>query len=434
MFKFFVLVPVLLIIPVQQGNAADLWEIYQVALRNDASYQSANLTHESNVLNLALAKTTLRPTLAASGRLGHNRIDGNGPATSGQNNQLGLDLTVPLYKKPDRINVSQSALAVDMSALHLENAKQDLILRVADRYFNLLASRDTREVARLEKVAIRRQMDLASERLEVGLGTRTDLFDAKARFQQAQADEIEAENQINNNIAALREIIDTTPEAIMPLSEDAPLELPMPNDVDHWVERALAYNIPLRIQAISQEIDRLEIEKQRQARSPTVNFDASHRWNDSDARNDSDTESITSIGLTVTYPIYQGGLIDLRSEQAGIQYNLAKELHEKEKRRIATTTISEFLAVNSTASQIKALSEAIVAGENALEAKEEGFSAGLTTNLDILDAQRDLSRSRTDYLRARYNYILSVLRLEQASGQLGEEDMQLVNSWLKTDS
>ena len=137
------------------------------------------------------------------------------------------------------------------------------------------------------------------------------------------------------------------------------------------------------------------------------------------------------VGLQLNFPLYLGGSIKLRTEQAGLLYNREDRLLEQARRIAASDTTSAFLDVSSGVSQVEALFEAISAGESALEAKEEGFSAGLTTNLDVLDAQRDLSQSLTDYLRARYTYILSFLELERAAGQLDEEDMQRVNSWLE---
>jgi outer membrane protein TolC len=143
-----------------------------------------------------------------------------------------------------------------------------------------------------------------------------------------------------------------------------------------------------------------------------------------------DTET-TTYGIAVNIPFYLGGAINLRGKQAGLQYNRAEELLEETKRQASTDTTSAFLNVTSGVSQVEALFDAITAGESALEAKEEGFSAGLTTNLDVLDAQRDLSESRRDFLRALYNYILSVLDLERAAGQLDVEDIERVNSWLE---
>ena len=423
----------------QHASASDLWEIYQLALLNDPTFQAAQLEHEATELNYPLAKSNFRPALIGTGEFGRERSDVTGTDRTSDESLASLNAELPLYDKPNRIEISQSQSQIEASALLLENARHDLMLRVADRYFNILGSMDAREVARVEKIAIQRQMDLASERLEVGLGTQTDFFDAKARFKQAEANEIRAQNVINNNIASLKQIIGVTPEALDPLSADAPLDLPEPNDIDAWVAKSLDSNVPLLVQALNTDIALDEIDRQKSARMPTLGLAARYTWRDqgSSFTSSSGDFSVSGdtttafVGLALNFPLYLGGSINLRTEQAGILYNREDRLLEESRRLASTETTSAFLDVTSGVSQVEALFEAISAGESALEAKEEGFSAGLTTNLDVLDAQRDLSSSRTDYLRARYTYILSVLELERAAGQLNEEDIKRVNSWLE---
>ena len=413
--------------------ADDLWDIYSLALTNDPVYQAATLSHSANALELPIARTAFQPSVTAEGSVREDQTDEKN-TNSGNNDDyiLGIDFNLPLYNKSDRVRIDQSRRRVEISELELRQAKQDLILRVANQYFNVLAARDAREVARLEKIAIKRQMDLASERLEVGLVTRTDLFDAKARFKQAEANQIQAQNNINNDLALLKQIIGVTPEQLLPLSESAPLELPRPNDVESWVNRSLSNNIMLAIRSVELEIAQGDIEQQKSALFPVVSLDGGHSWKDS--RGDSNTSpggsNTTRIAVNVRIPVYARGVLDLKARQAGLLYNLGEKRLEQTRRSVSAQATTVFLTMTSRVSQVEALFDAITAGESALEAKEEGFNAGLTTNLDVLDAQRDLSRSRTDYLRARYDYIISVLELERAVGDLNEDDIKRVNGWL----
>ena len=422
--------------PMEKAYGSDLWEIYQLALANDPIYQAEILNRDASILDLPISKTAFRPSVTASGQLGRERTDVTGPTENNDDNFANLNLNLPLYDRAKKIAIQQSKQRVRIAELQLKQAKQDLILRVANRYFTVLAAQDAREVTRLEKIAIKRQMDLASERLDVGLGTRTDFFDAKARFKQAEADEIQAQNLINNEIARLKEIIGIYPEQLSTLSESAPLQLPQPNNVEDWVAQS-ANNISLAIQTLNLEISLDEIQKQKSARSATVDFNGNYRWSDSGSNfttssglSISGETTTTRVGVSVQFPLYQGGMINLRTQQAGLLYNREESLLEQTKRSASTETTTAFLAVVSRISQAEALFDAITAGEGSLEAKTEGFNAGLTTNIDVLDAQRDLSRSRTDHLRARYDYILSVLDLESAVGDLNEEDINRVNSWL----
>lgn len=412
--------------------ASDLWDIYELAIANNPEYQIAALSHEATRLNLPLAKTAFRPSLSASAQVGRENTDVTGIKRSGDDNLYSLNLDLPIYDRTKRSAITQSEIQIEISELKLAEAKQQLMLRVANSYFNVLAAQDAREVARLGKIAIRRQMELASERLEVGLGTRTDLFDAKARFKLAEANEIQAQNQINTETALLRQIIGLTPEVLSTLSDSAPLEFPSPDDVNIWIRKSLDKNTPLNIERLNVEVALEEIDKQKHARYPTVSLIANHRKikSGSSFGSSSGETNTSNVGVAVNFPFYLGGAINLRTRQAGYLYNQTERRLEQVRRLASTQTTTAFLAVTSRVSQVEALFDAITAGESALEAKEEGFSAGLTTNLDVLDAQRDLSRSRTDYLRARYDYIISLLELEKSAGQLDEENIQRVNKWL----
>jgi len=391
------------------ASAEDLWDIYQLALTNDAQYLAAAANYEAARLDLPLAKTQFRPSVTSNGTLGKQRSDFSGSNATSDNNQISLNLDLPLFDRAKRIQVDQAELQVANAELQFFIARDDLTLRVAERYFNLLAARDAKEVARLQKIAIKRQMDLAAERLDVGLGTRTDLFDARARFEQANADVIAVDILINNS---------------------------RHDNIDHWIALATTNNLRVLSEGLNLQVASQEIDRQRAARHPTVNLGAAQRWNDGSASSgfDSDDSNTSAVGLTLNLPLYLGGSINLRTKQAGMLFNSSEQALEAAKRRAQSDTTSAFLSVTSGISQVLALEESIRAGESALEAKAEGFSAGLTTNLDVLDAQRDLSRSKTDYLRARYNYIIALLRLEQATGDLGDEDIQFINKWLKENN
>jgi outer membrane protein len=415
------------------SHGTDLWDNYQLALIHDATYRAASYDYETVKLNLPLAKSAFRPAVTSQGSAGWLRSDFTGSTNTDNNNLIDLNANLPVYNRTLRSEVSQAELQVDSAGIRFDNAQDDLILRVANRYFRLLATLDNREVARLQKISIQRQMDLASERLDVGLGTQTDLFDAQARFQQSVADVIEADNLIDNAVQALKQIIGVTPEVLAPLRRDAPLENPDPESIATWVEKALQNNLALKVEDLNLEIASEEIEKQRSVRWPSIDLFANQRWQDANSTSltSADTNS-TSVGATLNWPLYLGGSINIRTKQAAFQFNAIEQFREELRRQVESDTTSAYLAVTNGISQVEALSEAIRAGTSALKAKEEGFSAGLTTNIDVLDAQRDLSRSQTDYLGARYSFILSVLQLEQAIGDLDENDVKRVNGWLTT--
>ena len=415
-----------------QATGEDLWDVYRLALENDARYLAAQANYEAAKIDLPLARSIFRPSVNGFGTLGQERSDISGSNVTSDNSQIGAGLDLLLFDRSRRIGISQAELLVEDALIQLDIERDLLTLRVSEAYFNLLASRDAKEVARLQRITIQRQLDLAEERLDVGLGTRTDLFDARARLEQANADVIAADILINNARQALIEIINVTPKTIATLEEDSPLDLPSPNDIDHWTNLARTNNLRVQSEGLNLLVASQEVDRQRAGRSPSVNLGADYSYNNRDIGfgTGEDEYNSTGIGLSLNWPVYQGGSIKLRTQQAGLRYNAAEQLLESARRRATSDSTTAFLSVTSGITQVEALAEAIVAGESALQAKEEGFSAGLTTNLDVLDAQRDLSRSRVDYLRARYNYIISLLELEQAAGDLGDEDIQYINEWL----
>ena len=416
-------------------HAEDLLDIYKLAVANDAQYQSAAATYEAARLALPVAKTAFKPEIQANGTIGKQRSGVTGTDSTSGNNQVSVGVGLLLYDRGSKISISQEELRVENARVQFANEKNELILRVAERYFNLLAARDNREVAHLEKVAIKRQMDLAAERLDVGLGTRTDLYDAQARFEQSNADLIAAEIQINNARQELIEVTSVTPEFIAALAENSPLNRPEPNNIKHWTSLAEQDNLLVKAEELNLLIASDEIALRRSAKRPTIRLDATHSYNDGSDTTISDGRfNSTSIGVTLNLPLYLGGRTGLQTNQAGLLFNAVEQDLLASKRRATTLATSAFLDVTSGISQVEALNEAIRAGENALQAREEGFSAGLTTNLDVLDAQRDLSRSRTDYLRAKYNYIIALIRLEQQVGDLDEEDIARINQWLDKDN
>ena len=411
------------------SHGDDLWDIYQIALHHDATYRAASYEYESARRDLPIAKSALHPSLTIRGSNGWVRNDIGDNTETESERQSSLNLDWPIYDRARRSEVSQAKLAVARAKIRFDEAHHALILRVADRYFQLLAAHDSKEVAHRQKLAIQRQMDFASERLSVGLGTETDLFDAQARFQQAVADAIEADNLIDNAVQALRQIIGATPEALATLGEDAPLDQPTPASVDAWIARSRENNLALMAENLNLKIAEIEIKKQRAARWPRLNLNASQMRRDSSGQTFG-ADDTASAGATLEWPLYLGGTIWHKSKQAGFLFNAAEQSWEELRRQVESDTISAYLAVTNGISQVKALSEAVRAGTSALRAKDEGFRAGLTTNLDVLDAQRDLARSQTDYLSARYDFILSVLRLEETVGDLDETDLKKVNAWL----
>jgi outer membrane protein len=419
------------------AGAVDLMDSYRMALANDASYLSSVFEREAVARDPEIARSAWRPSVALGAEANRVREDVNSsnPATSGADNfnnvGAALSLSQRLYDRQSRISITQAELGDQRAGALLESAEDEVIIRVAVAYFSVLGALDNLELATSEKIAIRRQLELADERLNVGIGTQTDLYDASARFQLAEANEIEAENLIESALQSLVAIIGHQPDDLARLREDAPLDMPDPASVADWVSNALQNNPVLRSASVGLEIARQNVEFQRNTKHPRVLLNAQHSYADnSGGVTGSSDRTNTRVGVELSIPLYLGGSVEQQVQRAALSANAQEQQVEFTRRDVTRNIRILYNDLVSGIKRVEALDQAVLAGESAVEAKQEGFSAGLITNLDVLDAQRDLFQARRDYLRARYDFILSVLRLEQAAGTLDESDVSRVNAWL----
>lgn len=420
---------------------ADILTIFELAQKNDALFQADSATYRARQQAPDTARSELLPALSLNAAAGRKtlRITGSGdfitPGDGTYNStEYGLSLTQTLYDRGKYLGYKQAQLSAEQSDLQYAIAQQGLIIRVVVRYFAVLAAQDNVDLTTANRKTLQRQRELADERLQVGLGTTADLFDAQARFSIAEADEIDAHTILENANQALAELIGYVPTtALERLKIDAPLLHPDPNDLDAWVVRALAGNLELAVAQKEEEFALKEIKRQRAGHLPSLDFVVGHGVVDDDG-------SISGPGLerestdalvVLSLPILQGGAVTSRTRASTYRYQAAQQFSESARRAAERVARAAFLNTTTRIRQVEAFGQAVVAGESALEAKQEGFDAGLTTNIDVLDAQRDLFRAQRDYLQSRYDYILNRLDLEQVIGDLTKEDIVQVNAWLQ---
>ena len=434
--KQIILFATVLAAPAAQSD--DFLSIYKHALNSDTSFLAADFQRKAASENVLLAESVFKPTINLAGNMNYQdeNIRSQGVKNSDNYTALGLDVSLnqTIYSQQNTIAINQSKLGNEQAGFNLETASDDLILRIASTYFTVLGAQDNLELAVSEKIAIKRQLELAEERLNVGIGTQTDLFDAQARFQIVEAEEIGAENLIEDSMQALISIIGFRPTDLSVLREDSPLVPPQPNNVSTWVENANSNNPVLHSEKLAYEISNQEIEKQRKIKTPTVSWKLGQAFSDNGGSANSgfgSDRNATTIGLQLSIPLYTSGTDRVKVRSAALNANIQEQVLEQTRRSVTRNVRNLFNDVTTGIRRVSALQQAVVASESAVEAKNEGFSAGLITNLDVLDAQRDLFQAQRDYLRARYDYILAVLNLEQAAGQLDIDDVIRVNSWLK---
>jgi outer membrane protein len=326
-------------------------------------------------------------------------------------------------------------------------AQQDLIVRVSDAYFNVLAAEDNLASARSARESIGRQLEQAERRFEVGLIAITDVQDSQAGYDTAVADEIAAERALATAQEFLREIIGEYVTDLAGPAQDLPLLSPDPADPDQWVETALEQNLSLLSSRMSRDIAGDDIKIQRAVRLPTLDLSASTSDQSSTSTNinnlraggtlpvipiPADAESY-NWQLSFSMPIFTGGANRSRIQQSVYRHRAAMESLERVARQTEREARDAYLGVLSEIQRVQALRQAVESAQTALRANQAGFEVGTRTSVDVLAVQTNLRRAETTYARSRYDYIINTLRLKQASGSLGVEDVREVDGWLEED-
>ncbi len=424
-------------------RAEDLLAIYNLAHANDPKFRAAQSAYLAEREKLPQARAGLMPTLSARAERNRNNHETvtdsfilSRPSAQYEysSTEYSLRLSQPVYNAAAFSGFSQARAEVRRAEAEYAAASQDLILRVARAYLEALLAQDSLEFTRAEKIAIQRQLESAEARLKVGLATITDAHDARARFEIAAAQETETENAMHDKREALRELTGRSPESLARVGANMPLITPEPADINQWAERSLLQNYSLLAKHAAADSASEEIKRQRAGHYPTLDLVGTRTRNDDDGsitgpgiRADS-----TVVGLQLNVPLFQGGLIGSRTQEAAHRYDAAQQEFEAVRRATERQARASYLGVTGGTAKVTALSQAVVASESAVEAKTQGFAAGINTNLNVLDATRDLYRAKRDLSSARHDYLLSLLRLKQAAGTLGESDVAQINNWLES--
>jgi outer membrane protein len=423
-------------------HAEDLLAVYQQAVQNDAQLLAAVAARDAARELKPQALSFVLPNIQTSAETTKNtlRTDPTSPSSfmpGGRKNfnshYWQVQLVQPLFNWQLIAGLGQADALVRQANNQYSYAEQELMYRTADRYFGVLSANDNLTFAEAEKAAIGRQLEQAKQRFEVGLIAVTDIHDAQARYDLTVAQEIDARKQVANALEALREVTGTGYENLTPLTEKLPLEPPADPDAESWVKQGVEQN-PLVLAAIeSANAAKKEIERQRAGHYPTLDATATYldsSYNSSRQGAGYDGED-TIYGLQLKLPIFEGGRTNSLVRQAQKQFMEAQQRLEQQRRATVRDTRDAFLGVNVSISRVKAFMQAVVSNQSALEATELGYRVGTRTSVDVLDAERALYGAKRDLAAARYDYVLNVLRLEQAAGKLGQDDLVRVNGWLE---
>jgi outer membrane protein len=421
--------------------AEDLMAIYREAQRNDPVLAAARANWEATQERVPQARAGLLPNVALSASTNANYFGTNldtDPHVSVNRNfgfgGLTVSASQPLYRYANTVAYSQAVQQVRQADYTLESAKQDLILRVATAYFDVLLAQFNVELAESQRAAVSEQLAQAKRNFEVGVATITDTNEAQAKYDSIGAQEITARNDLDNKRTALRAIIGRFPTDLKRLGPGFEPTLPSPNNLDAWVDRALSENLNVRIAQYNADIATLEIERQRAGRLPTIDLVASANaqgFSASVNSNASGEQHQVAIGIALSMPLYEGGFVNSKVREALALQENARQNLEIARRNALFNAQTGFSGVTSAVASVKAFEQALASAQTAYESNRTGLEVGVRTNLDVLNTQQNVFQARHDLAQAYFNYLLGVLRLRAAAGTLSEQDLEAANRRLQ---
>lgn len=416
----------------------DLAQVYVLAKDGDPKYKAGRFEFEAvgyaepqamaallPTLSLEMTQTDTRQKIISSA----NAVFNAGGLSKYPTRSSTLTLTQPIFRLSAWRGYEQAKTKVKQAAANFGAIEQDLMLRTATAYLNVLAASDALGFAEAERDAIKRQLDLVQQRFSSGLVARVGLFEAKARYELKEADVVAARNDLDDKLQALREMTGKLVTSLRPLRDDIPLEQPVPPEMSKWIEAGLQQNLLLLARRHTVEVAQQEADRQRAGHAPLIDLVATQngKLTGGSLFGGGSNVETTDVMVRLTIPIYSGGSTSALTGEAMQRYYASLEDLERDARQTERQTRAAFQGVTGGTVRVKALAQGVISSLSARELKLEGYKSGLETILQVLDAERDLYAAKRDSARARYDYLLNRLRLKQSVGTLSEEDLTDIN-------
>ncbi|MBK8067814.1 MAG: TolC family outer membrane protein [Rhodanobacteraceae bacterium] len=370
------------------------------------------------------------------GTLTFGRAINSGESTS---RSYRLDLTQSIYNHSNYTRLRGARAGQSRFAASYDAALDNLIVRVATAYFGALTATTNLEAVQAEETAVKRQLEQAEQRFEVGLSAITDVHEARARYDGARAAAIQAQNQLDDAYEGLAELTGKPVGEVRPLAEDIKLNRPAPDDSEEWVQTAEAESPALAIRRFELEQAEQSVETAKAGHLPTLG--ASYGWTNNASWGSSTLNGETQpgdsdfrdhgFGISLNVPIFEGLATQSSVRQQTFNRDAAQDQYEQEQRAVVRATRNAFRAVAAGISEVEARKQALVSAQSALDATQAGFEVGTRTIVDVLFSQQVLFQAQRDYARARHDYLLNSLRLKQAAGTITVADLQAVNALLR---
>jgi outer membrane protein len=451
-----------LVFSVSAAPAADLLAVYQRALQNDPQLREAEATRLAALEAKPQALSALLPQLSGTGAVTREKDTGSTNTTEAISNtpggpsslvsfpfagrvdttthRYGVDLKQNVFRWENWVALQRADAQVAQAEADYQTAQQDLMERLAQRYFDVLAAQDVLEAQQVALISIKRQLEQAESRFQIGLIAITDVEEARAAHDNGAAAVIAAKRTLASTQELLREITGDAFDSLARPIEPFEMANPDPISEERWVEMARQQNLALVSSRLAADIARENVSAARGGHFPSLDLVGSRYKTTS---NGTDTfvdgtpaggttldQTQRSIGLQLTFPIYSGGMVSSQVRQAVYQHRAAKERVERVARQTEHDARDSYLGVLSEISRVKALRRAVESNAISLRATESGYEAGTRTAVDVLQSRQLWVQAQTDYSRSRYDYIMNVLKLQQAAGTLSQQSLERINSLL----
>jgi len=415
------------------ATAQSLQELYDAAVLYDATFLGAKALAASAEFRAAQADALGLPTVSATASANTVQADPPNAGIRGNDSVQGaISARYPLFNRANKVTIQQARKLLETAQADLASAGQDLIIRVSQAYFDVLAAQDALATTRASKSFITEQLASAKRNFEVGTATITDTREAQARFDLGTAQEIAADNDLRTKRIALDQLVGRA--GVAPKTLLVPVVLPAttPANPEEWVTVADTQHPSVRRARVALDVAQLETTKARAGELPTVDAVGSvgPGYSRGTAVFAPGTTTTASLGVQMTWPLYTGGATQNRIKETLLLEERSRNDVEAARRGVAQATRVAYFGVQSGLALVRALEAAEVSSKLALEATQLGFRVGVRVNLDVLNSQAQLFSTQRDLARARYDVLVGSLRLRQASGQLAGADLQAINALL----
>jgi len=424
----------------QPLSAQDLLSVYREALNDNPQLEKAREGLEAVMESQTQAHAALflpEANFSANVNQDYQNIQLGGSGAIGASGRAqfmsggySLVITQPLLHYDRWVALDQADSRIAQAEAEQSAAEIALLLKVAERYFEVLSAAENLKFAKAQQQSLARKLTETQQRQAVGYLAMTDVQEAQSGYDKTVADTVAAEHQWRDAKEGLQEVTGSSPGFLAELGADMPLINPEPEDEHQWVEMALQQNYALLSQQKAVDTAKDEVARQYAGHLPTLDATGSHIFNTTGGRFGTADVQDDIVGLNLNMPLYQGGRTTSKTREAEHRYRQALAVLNEQKRAVQRNASKAYLGVIAGISRIKALKQALLSSETGLQATLAGFSAGRRTTLDVIIAEREKLAAQRDFARARYDYLLDSLRLKQATGSLSPQDLQQINGWL----